>query len=171
MPSLHMCASMIHHRTNAAQRSFNSFYESLLICCRWWQPFKLVSTINFCASSHAHSGRRDCDIGCILQVAFTVSAAAIAALQATRAAAAGQPPARDILVLHPRGRLSLYVGARHVCDVSVRATAPPNMDGPLNRLLPPAPAGVFAPVHSAALSLGHVGLQYPVLLRLSLCEF
>ena len=81
----------------------------------------------------------------MLQVAFTASAAAIAAVRATRAAAPGQSPARDILLLHPRGRLSLHIGARHICDVSVRASDASVADGPLSRLLPVAPAGVSVP--------------------------
>ena len=86
----------------------------------------------------------------MLQVAFTINAAAVAAVRASRAAAEGRSPARDILVLHPRGRLSLYIGARHVCDVSVRASASPESDGALNRLLPHAPAGIHrqpSPLH------------------------
>ena len=58
-------------------------------------------------------------------MAFTLSAAAVVAVKATRADTGAGLPARDLLVLHPRGRLALYVGARHVCGVSVRAPAAP----------------------------------------------
>lgn len=80
-----------------------------------------------------------------MQVAFTLSAAALATLQATRFDSDAQPPARAILVLHPRGRLSLYVGAYHVCDVSVRAPGPPDTDAQMMRRAPSAPTGEILP--------------------------
>jgi len=59
----------------------------------------------------------------LVQVAFSVDAIAAAAVQSTRApldtAAHTAMPLRDILILHPTGRLSLYIGSRHVCNVAV----------------------------------------------------
>ena len=80
-----------------------------------------------------------------MQVAFHLSAAALATVQATRTSFDAQPPTRDILVLHPRGRLSLYVGAYHVCDVSVRAPGPPDQDAQMMRPAPSRPTGEILP--------------------------
>ncbi len=179
LPSLaHVRSSMLDHRSSAAQTALYVLRENLLTCCSRKLPLGAVSTITFAsACMDALAGRPDSKTGCMLQVAFTISAAAVAAIQATRAAAEGQPPARDILVLHPRGRLSLYIGARHVCDVSVRASAPPNMDGPLNRLLPPAPAGISVPLllqHHLTIWLHHTVLQWgqgPLEVPLYSCTF
>jgi hypothetical protein len=59
----------------------------------------------------------------LVQVAFAFDAAAVAAVQLTRRlrqpTAAGQLPPRDILLLHPTGRLSVCLGSRLVCNVSV----------------------------------------------------
>lgn len=79
-----------------------------------------------------------------MQVAFTLSAAAVVAVKATCADKESGLPARDLLVLHPRGRLALYAGARHVCDVSVRAPAAPQAGAAqslIRFLLPCLPAG------------------------------
>jgi hypothetical protein len=59
---------------------------------------------------------------CIPQVAFAfdaVAATAVCSIRKRAPAAAGQLPPRDILLLHPTGRLSLYIGSRYVCNVAV----------------------------------------------------
>ena len=79
-----------------------------------------------------------------MQVAFTLSAAAVVAVKATRADTDSGLPARDLIVLHPRGRLALYAGARHVCDVFVRAPAAPQAGAAqslIRSLLPCLPTG------------------------------
>ena len=79
-----------------------------------------------------------------MQVAFTLSAAAVVAVKATCADKESGLPARDLLVMHPRGGLALYAGARHVCDVSVRAPAAPQagaVQSLIRSLLPCLPAG------------------------------
>ena len=88
-------------------------------------------------ASHSREGHA-------VQVAFTLSAAAVVAVKATRADTDSGLPARDLLVLHPRGRLALYAGARHVCDVSVRAPAAPQAGAAqslVRSLLPCLPTG------------------------------
>lgn len=66
---------------------------------------------------------------------FTLDAVAVAAVESTRKrAVCGGPrspegpslghPARDILLLHPTGRLSLCIGSRHVCNVAVNLRDP-----------------------------------------------
>ena len=69
------------------------------------------------------------------QVGFTLDAVAAAAVESTRkrgprggprppGGPSPGPPARDILLLHPTGRLSLYIGSRHVCNVAVNVRDP-----------------------------------------------
>jgi hypothetical protein len=107
-----------------------------------WLPQEAMQPVLSCMKpcsgpGHAHvpGAVRSCQVmrcepnmtmGLAMQVVFTLSAAAVTTLQATRANPDAQPPARDILVLHPRGRLSLYVGAHQICHVSVRAPGPPS---------------------------------------------
>jgi hypothetical protein len=68
-----------------------------------------------------------------VQVAFKekLDFRAAAVVSATRGAPLGRasgPPPRDLLLLHPNGTLSLYIGARHVCNISIRAPPSDNAD-------------------------------------------
>ena len=63
-----------------------------------------------------------------VQPAFGISAVAVAAVCATRVASASclsRP--RDLLVLLPDGRLALYVGDRHLVDISLNGTLSGNI--------------------------------------------
>ena len=57
-----------------------------------------------------------------VEVAFSLSAVSVAAVAATRGGrqqgSHGVGP-RDLLLLHPDGRLALYVGSRFVCNVAI----------------------------------------------------
>lgn len=80
-----------------------------------------------------------------MQVAFTYDAVAVATVEATRKRGVcegpsppGAPPsglpARDILLQHATGRLSLHIGSRHVCNVVVDAAGPSRL-GPYAGLI------------------------------------
>lgn len=94
-----------------------------------------------------------------VQVAFALPALSIAGVSATHRAGNGaQPPApgatapllgshlpsRDLLVLHPDGRLALIVGAHQVCTLALPAPGAPGTGGSCggagSPLSPAAPA-------------------------------
>ena len=54
-----------------------------------------------------------------------VSMAAVTATRLPNQSQQGPIPPADLLVLHSAARLGLYVGSRHVCDISLK---PPGAD-------------------------------------------
>ena len=68
------------------------------------------------------------------QVAFKLAAVAVAAVEGTRIQSGPKPESamgvmtRDLLVLHPSGRLALHAGAQQLCTLSVQPPRPLALD-------------------------------------------
>eukprot|EP00887_Chlorella_sp_A99_P005912 scaffold29.g5912.t1 len=77
-----------------------------------------------------------------VEVVFSLSAASVAAVAATcTGGPVGDPPPRDLLLLHPDGRLALYVGSRLICNVVAPGAAGPGSAAYAPLLRQPTPGG------------------------------
>ncbi|GAB4821235.1 hypothetical protein N2152v2_008281 [Parachlorella kessleri] len=93
-----------------------------------------------------------------LEVAFSLPAVSVAAVSATFRGSQQPPdgpsqqqPPKDLLVLHPDGRLCLYMGPHQVCTVQVPAPTGGPAGSPLSNGSPASPPGIGAAGPYAAL--------------------